>query len=265
MFPLYPLTFVCGFLALANVVAAVGLSPHRTWHKFTYPTVYLNVCAISLGSPVGIDGSVLIRRFGDPDAAVTRFCKFHRISPGVCQGYRELVHARMSAFVDEYNWIMAPDSSSQSGAVSVSCAAESGGFKTRSNYSLDFLQIAEAVAVGLQSSAGHFALFMARNQEAPLTCYRRFCAAGNVPEDVCHRSFGTDAALVAAGMVKHAETTADNTTTTGVVHQLPHPPPSSHPFDVPHYCFMPISSCPPHLTTTLCLTTDHRHSDDMFS
>jgi hypothetical protein len=102
-------------------------------------------------------------------------------------------------------------------------------------------QIAEAYSIDIINEAGHWAFFVSKYQRAALPyCLWQHCIDGNITDEFCKHLYDLGLHRLDNGLLRVTESANDVTTSLGVVHQFPHPPPSSHPFDVPHYCFMPI-------------------------
>jgi hypothetical protein len=78
------------------------------WHRFSYPSLYLNVCGRSVWNPVAVDGSVLIRRFEDSAWRITALCSVHDLTLLECLTIRRQVEEIKSSYPDEYSWILSP-------------------------------------------------------------------------------------------------------------------------------------------------------------
>jgi hypothetical protein len=107
------------FAALASTVAPFGDADPRpqshfyslhapVWHRFAYPSLYLNICGRNPWSPIATDGSVLVRRVEDASPRITAFCKAHSLSVFDCLAMRKKIAEIKANFPDEYNWIVSP-------------------------------------------------------------------------------------------------------------------------------------------------------------
>lgn len=85
------------FLALATA----------SLNRLQYPVVVSNMCALGGGTPLGVDSSVLFRRYVDVGPAVRQFCDAYLLSDVACGRVQAEMHERLTslAHADEFAWI----------------------------------------------------------------------------------------------------------------------------------------------------------------
>lgn len=92
------------FRSLAVLLACVALC--GAYHRHSYPIVMFNGCAAFPWSPLGVDGSVLLRSYVEPGPALRLFCRAHDLNKSTCEHVKESVVAEMKLHEqEELNWI----------------------------------------------------------------------------------------------------------------------------------------------------------------
>jgi hypothetical protein len=81
----------------------------KAYHRHSYPVIVHNVCSLRGEVPVGSDGSVLIRRFGNVPRAVSLFCGHHGVPASSCDEFLAVLWGHISTHEDEYNWMLHGD------------------------------------------------------------------------------------------------------------------------------------------------------------
>jgi hypothetical protein len=91
-----------------NPQASLFEDHHVAWHRHSYPSVYLNICSVNSYERVGLDGSLLVRRFDDVDRVLKRYCKHQSLTTEQCELLLGHMATVMTESLDAYNWIIAP-------------------------------------------------------------------------------------------------------------------------------------------------------------